>query len=264
MWETIAELYLAAWLKRCNIPFEHHTSGGADFLISFAVGAVLPLEVTAPRKTAIYNSLFERLAFLGGQLGFTGEIRHTRASYEQFSALTSEAARQVVEEQRELLKKAAAQADTAAVEQDYAEFGFTLSWRREPDPVFAGTGTWHGATAAGGFQLILDTLRGRHKRAQLSKISDPFGVVVEVGQAPDGWIQPLFDGLYRRDFIPDWSGLPAELRNLKYLIIYSVSLDRIPPFRCYVLINPDCPFPAPAGFPALQKIVFPEVFASDS
>jgi len=71
--ETLSELYFGAWLLEAGYEFEL-TKVGADFRIRLGAGSVLEAEVTAPRRAAWSQDIFERLDLLTERFGYSVEL----------------------------------------------------------------------------------------------------------------------------------------------------------------------------------------------
>jgi hypothetical protein len=249
--ETRVELLVAAWLKSHGYDFAFQ-SAGPDLTVTLAEGITLPMEVTSPRRTALWHDLFERLGLLAHRFGVEIRIDSDGAQVLAGENRVTNA-RPLIDHLVALLTSPVA--DGQVLEIHRPEFGLTLEIDRSEFPTAYHPTTAGTITAYTAFRYVIGAARAKESQAFPDRAN---ALVIGTSRLPSTEWEWFRDQLrWSQEFVEslDWTSVPG---CFKYLMLFSPSLVSLEPRECLLVTNPNSPFDAPEGIEDFVGRLFPQ------
>ena len=254
--QTLTELYFGAWLLDLGYTFDWPKKG-ADFAVNVGTDQPLDIEVTTPRRAAWSEDLFQRLHLVALRTGYSANIEYsseTLPDLEFSGEIVSTVARQALDAIESPVASSTKQKPRHVVQQ-YPKFGIKISWTSSDDPQIRAITSFEPMTPYYGFSYLVAAARSKEHQM-------PEGgagvLLVGTHQLPalrwDSFHSALLNPRPKGTLQFQWDHVPS---SVKHVILYSMELRRIQPFKATWLVNPASPFPDSPGATRFFQDVFP-------
>jgi hypothetical protein len=250
--ETRMELLVAAWLRTNEQPFRF-TRTGPDLEVRLTDTSTLLMEVTAPRKTALWHDLFERLTLLASRFGV--EIRIDSGGEEVLAGENR------VPNSRHVIEEIIAALGTNERKQrrplrwTFSDIGVEIQVKPSRNP-----GAFHASTAGSitsytAFEYVVDAANAKARQMPTDRAN---ALLIGTSRIPS-MIWSRFSDQLRGNlgFYPSlkWECVP---QHVKYVVLFSPSLVSIQPhIPAIFLTNLASQFTDLDGIDEFAKRLFP-------
>jgi hypothetical protein len=277
---TIVELHFAGWLRENGITFEMPNEG-ADFLVALPGGGILPVEVTAPRRSVWFDDLFDRLVYIKRGSGFA--LRwgfheedlpdHDKYSFRLDDVLTDTIANQIIDDA--LTNMASIKNDPSDMRTRFLqvrpEVGYRAEWWLNDSEYMSGNSGAGTPLAYGPWWQILNAARKKTQKTNQLPSDRTNGLLVGANQLEDrdlgnwaDWVQRNQDNevpIQWRDKSSYCREDPSKCRHfpdqVKYVFLYKFSWRELEPQCALLIINTASRYPDVPGFDAFRQRMFP-------
>lgn len=253
--ETLTELYFGAWLLDLGYTFDWPRQG-ADFTVHLGADQRLRIEATTPRKAAWSGDLFERLHLVALRTGCSMRIEHSLEMLPN-PARSSDIVGTIVREVLDAIELSDVLCQRQEPQQtgrDYPEVGIKVAWTSSETPIIRAVTSPGPLSPYSGFGYLINAAKS--KTHQLPE-GQAGVLLIGTSQLPTLAWESFHDAL--RNVPPEdmqfpWNQVPGQV---KHVILYSMELRKIEPFKATWIVNPASPLPDAPGVMQFLRELFP-------
>jgi hypothetical protein len=261
--ETLMELYFAAWLTDRGYTFDLPVTG-PDFDVHLGSGGVLRMEVTTPRQDVFFDELFQKMMILTRRVGYRVYFEFVKGFETDLDRnLNATSVKKILSDSVKLFGPAASPGNVGADEivQEYPDLNLRLTWTRNDN---AGVKSWTGFQSSSHLHVIRHINDAAYDKTPQFPNDEAGALVVGTLQLRNNEVQHFLDGLtmYKE---PKSSFDRLELpERIKYVVVYRMSLSKREPLWAIAWVNEKNPRPDPPGFADFWHDLFPDPLRQDT